>query len=196
MQTNTQSELACGDVLNEAAVQLTAHHIRQRYPHLFESSNPTSAYRDVDGYKCIVGEPYASDVQSAAASMTASPAASCDLSLSRKSHGSSTWEDTPAGADSRPDSGAAESATSSAARISHGQGSHMSLGVARTGSLRAGQVALQEGLHAAALRDSASPLSQLLLEPDADVADATRKGILCCHLSNCVLLVCGAAICG
>lgn len=158
----------------DATAELTAQHIRQRYPHLF-GCNPTllqSASHAADG---TTREPDPSSVLCTAAGRTASAASSSQgasptvlSGSSTVSSGSSAIIDTPAGA-------ADEAAACSAALVSQGQGCELRLTVGFTGALRAGQTAVQQGLHAAALHDS--PLRLLLKESGAALEGGAQAGM-------------------
>ena len=161
------------DPQSAATAPLTAQHIRQRYPHLFDC-NPTllqSAYHAADS---TTSEQDPSSVL-CTGHRTASAASSCKEAsptvLSGSSTalpGSSTCADSPAGA-------AEEAAACSAALASQGQGSEVPRTLGLTGALRAGQTAVREGLHAAALHES--PLRLLLRESGVALAGATQAGM-------------------
>ena len=171
-QTATSADSPHGVAPQTAAAAtacLTAQHIRQLYPHLFGSTAPSPANNAV---KRITSEHDLRDVLSMAAGRIALVAAPHLLAPFIASHASA---DSPAGAASMFDADAVESATCSAAVVSQEQGSCTSLAVGHTGSLRAGQGALQQRLHAAALHDS--PLRQLLQEADAAPEDAIQAGM-------------------
>lgn len=162
------------DSQSAATAPLTAQHIRQRYPHLF-GCNPTllqSAFHAADG-TTSEGDP--SSGLSTAAGRTASAASSSQVAsppvLSRSSTvlpGSSTCAHSPAGASD-------EAAACPAAPVTQDQGREVPRTVGLTGPLRAGQAAVQQGLHAAAPHES--PLRLLLKESGAAVAGAAQAGV-------------------
>ena len=181
------------DSLSQGEGALTAQHIRERYPHLFGQSCCTAALPAQAEMDCAQVLQRLSDV-----AITAGPAGRSAVGPITQEQSPPVVLDkvsTPQGIQSGEVSGmcmeAIDAAASAAEQIRQVQHTEKPSAFNCKGTLRAGPVAIQQGLHAAGLH--ASPLRQLWQDSNAALVgnlEAGKHTMLClsCATQCCLCI--------